>query len=147
MLQRIGAWSTKRKIIVGGLVILGILVVVSAVGTALESEESKAAKVEATAVAVQAKEAEEAKKREAGLHCLSAWDGHHDGFQRLVKRHLNDPDSLEARQTSVGKVGVGVSVYEGRQGQHIIAMDYTAKNPLGGTVRAEAVGYLDSGDV
>ena len=51
MLQRISAWSRKRKIIVGGLVVLGILVVISAIGTALESEESKAAKAEATAVA------------------------------------------------------------------------------------------------
>ena len=51
MLQRIGAWSTKRKIIVGALVVLGILVVINAIGTALESEESRAARAEATAVA------------------------------------------------------------------------------------------------
>ena len=144
MLQRFSGWSRKRKIIVGCLVGVAILLIISAIVSALESEETKAARAEATAVAVQAKEAEEAAKRESGLHCLSEWDGHHDGFQTLVNRQMNDPDSLEARETLIGKVGVGISTYEGRSGKHIIVMDYTAKNPLGGTVRAEAVGYVDS---
>ena len=144
MLERFSAWSKKRKIIVGCLVGIGVLLIVSALVSAFESEETKAARAEATAGAVQAKEAEEAAKRESGLHCLSEWDGHHQGFQRLVKDRLRDPDSLEARNTLVGKVGVAVSTFEGRSGQHIIVLDYTAANAFGGTVRGEAVGYLDS---
>ena len=144
MQHRISGWSRKRKIIVGCLVGIAVLLVVSAIVSAFESEETKAARAEATAVAIQVKESEKAAERESGLHCLSAWDGHHDGFQNLVKQQLNDPDSLEARETLVGKVGVPISTFEGRTGQHIIVMDYTAKNQLGGTVRAEAVGYVNS---
>ena len=144
MLKRISGWSTKRKWVVGCLAGIAVLFVVSAIVSALESEETKAARAEATAVAVQAKEAQEAEKRKSGLHCLSPLDGHHDGFQRLVKQQMNDPDSVEARETLIGKVSVGVSSFGARQGKHVIVMDYTAKNPLDGTVRAQAVGYVDS---
>ena len=43
MLQRTNGWSTKRKIIADELVVLGTLVVISVIGTALKSDESKAA--------------------------------------------------------------------------------------------------------
>lgn len=101
MLERISGWSRKRKIIVGCLVGIVILLVISAIVSGFESEESKAARAEATAVAVQAKEAEEAEKRKSGLHCLSPFDGNHGGLEELVKDNLTDPGSLEVIETTV----------------------------------------------
>ena len=136
MLQRISGWSTKRKVIVGGLVVLGILMVVSAIGTALESEESKAANAEATAVAVQAEEALEAEERKSGMHCLSALDGDHDGLNDLVKDQLTDPGSLETVSTKVSPAD--------DSGKNGLFMDFTAKNAFGGRVRYMARAVMDN---
>ena len=51
MQQRFSGWSRKRKIIVGCIAAFVVLVIISAIGSALESEESKAARAEATRVA------------------------------------------------------------------------------------------------
>ena len=34
--------------------------------------------------------------------CLSPWDGNHNGFERLVRQHLNDPGSMEPHGTGNG---------------------------------------------
>ena len=36
--------------------------------------------------------------------CFSAWDGNHDGFERLVKAGLNDPNSMEVHGTYFGEL-------------------------------------------
>ena len=151
MLQRISGWSTKRKVIAGIAALIAISIIIGAISSVLESEESKQARLDVTVTAEAvkleeqaAKEAEETRNKEQGLHCLSQWNGHHDGLIRLVKRELNDPDSLDARETTIVKVGVGVGIMPAREGQHIILMNFTAKNALGGTVRSDAVGYVDN---
>ena len=136
MLERISGWSRKRKIIVGCLVGIVILLVISAIVSGFESEESKAARAEATAVAVQAKEAEEAEKRKSGLHCLSPFDGNHGGLEELVKDNLTDPGSLEVIETTVSAAN--------ENGKNGLFMDFTAKNALGGRVRYMARAVMDN---
>ena len=52
-------------------------------------------------------EQQEAKAEEErkGFHCLSAWDGNHDGLEGLVRQQLNDPDSMETRETRIAPAG------------------------------------------
>ena len=57
--------------------------------------------------------------RRKGFHCLSPWNGHHDGFERLVRGQLNDPDSLRTDSTAIVPAEEGV---------HIIRMEFGAKN-------------------
>lgn len=81
-------------------------------------------------------EAERAQERENGFHCLSAWDGNHNGLEELVRDVLSDPGSLETVKTSITPVQ--------EDGTHIIFMDFTAKNAFGGRVRNTAMGTVDN---
>ncbi len=75
-----------------------------------------------------------AEERRQGFHCLSAWDGNHDGLETLVKQHLNDPSSMETHQTLISPVV---------DGTHRIKMEFGAANAFGGMVRHVAIGYID----
>jgi len=79
---------------------------------------------------------EQAAKREWGHHCLSAWDGNHDGFETQIRDLLNDPDSMETHKTTTTRLIPGA-------GTHKISMEYSARNAFGGRIRLEAIGYLD----
>lgn len=80
--------------------------------------------------------AAEAEERRKGFHCLSAWDGNHDGLEALVRQHLNDPGSMETYETRIAPVDA--------DGQHVIIMEFGARNAFGGMVRSEAVGTIDN---
>lgn len=69
-----------------------------------------------------------------GLEHLDPWNGESLELNRAVKRHLNDPGSLEVLDTKIGP---------NQSGQHLITMDFTAKNAFGGRVRMRAVGQLN----
>ena len=71
-----------------------------------------------------------------GFHCLSKWDGNHDGFERLVKRQLNDPGSMETFETRITPVDTS--------GKHVVFMDFGARNGFGGMVRSTARGTVDN---
>ena len=71
-----------------------------------------------------------------GFHCLSKWDGHHDGLNELVKARLNDPGSLEPIETGIAPVNANK--------KHAVRMDFTAKNAFGGRVRHLATGWIDN---
>ena len=162
MWRTISGWRTEWKVGIGIVVFIVGVFILAAIADALESEESKAARAyanaqktavaqveaESTALARRAqKEQEEFEKAEelaTGLHCLSAWDGHHNGFKNLVKPQLNDPDSLKARETRIGRVGMDIGVMPGLDGQYVITMNFTAQNSFGGTVRHDAYGYVSS---
>ena len=73
-------------------------------------------------------------ERRKGFHCLSAWDGNHDGIETLVRARLNDPGSMETHRTVIGPVV---------NGQHRIKLDFSAANAFGGMVRSTAIGYVD----
>ena len=77
-----------------------------------------------------------AEERRKGFHCLSSWDGNHNGLEELVRRRLNDPGSMETHETRIGPVD--------SSGRHRIIMDFSAKNAFGGRVRSTATGWVDN---
>lgn len=90
----------------------------------------------------QVEEAEAAKKLAAqveeqrkGFHCLSAWDGSHTTFVRVVEEQLRDPDSFEHIETRITPV---------KDGKHNLIMEYRAKNGFGGYTVGLAVGIVDN---
>ena len=111
--------------IVGGLSILLIVLIIVAVSMDDQSTENKSARA-----------SEEAEEKRKGLHCLSAWDGNHDGFETLVKANLKDPNSMDTYGTRITPVNA--------QGKHTILMDYGARNSFGGMVRGTARGTVDN---
>ena len=70
--------------------------------------------------------------RELAEECFSAWDGNHDGFERLVKAGLNDPNSMEVHGTYFSELD------DLDDGEIRIKMDYSALNAFGGRVRTTA---------
>ena len=81
------------------------------------------------------KNAQKLEEKRKGFHCLSAWDGNHDGFERLVKARLKDPDSMETRQTHISPVNP--------KGEHKIVMSYGARNSFGGMTTGTASGWVN----
>lgn len=81
-------------------------------------------------------DAEAEADRIAGFHCLSAWDGDHEGFEDLVRPNLTDPKSMDTLETRITPID--------EDGRHIIYMDFTADNAFGGTVKYTAAGYVDN---
>ena len=82
-------------------------------------------------------DSEPSEDRLNGFHCLSSWDGNHDGLERLVKPLLNDPNSMETFKTHIGRVS---------NGEHRIIMEFGARNAFGGMVRMTAYGWVDHED-
>ena len=76
----------------------------------------------------------EAKIREYGHQCLSAWDGSHWEAIRILKENLRDPDSFEHMETSTSRVNDA--------GNHRLIMRYRAKNGFGGFAISTATGYF-----
>ena len=70
-----------------------------------------------------------------GFHCLSAWDGNHNGLEALVRDNLNDPGSMETFETRIWPVV---------EGRHRIMMEFGARNIYGGMVRLTATGWIDN---
>ena len=71
-----------------------------------------------------------------GFHCLSQWDGNHEGLEALVRDELNDPGSMKTYSTRITPVD--------ENGYHTIIMDFGANNAFGGMVRNAAVGLVDN---
>lgn len=67
---------------------------------------------------------EEAEKRNAGFHCLSAWDGSHRELVNALKNTLREPDSFEHIDTRITPVS--------DEGYHVLMMNYRARNGFGG---------------
>lgn len=74
--------------------------------------------------------------RRKGFHCLSQWDGNHDGLESLVRDQLNDPGSLKTYETRIGRVA--------QENRHRIEMDLGATNLFGAMVRLTAYGWVDN---
>lgn len=92
-------------------------------------EGQRMPEVAATAVA-------EAEERRKGFHCLSPWDGNHDGLEALIRDNLNDPGSMDTIRTRITPVG--------EDGHHTVALEFTALNALGGRVRLTAYGQVNN---
>ena len=85
--------------------------------------------VAATAVA-------EAAERRKGFHCLSPWDGNHDGLEALIRDNLNDPGSMDTVVTRITPVD--------EDGYHTVALEFTAENAFGGRVRLTGYGLVNN---
>lgn len=77
-----------------------------------------------------------AEERRKGFHCLSSFDGNHNGLERLVRGRLNDPNSLETVRTLISPVNDA--------NKHRVRMEFTATNAFGGRVRNIAIGLIDN---
>lgn len=95
----------------------------------LTVEGQRMSEAAATAVA-------EAEERRKGFHCLSPWDGNHDGLEALIRDNLNDPGSMDTIQTRITPVD--------EDGHHTVALEFTALNALGGRVRLTAYGQVNN---
>lgn len=81
------------------------------------------------------RESEDEAFRRRGFHCLSAWDGNHDGLEALIRDQLNDPGSMETHNTFIAPLD--------ETGFHAIRLEFSAKNAFGGRVRHTAWGFID----
>ena len=128
---------TKRRVLIGIGVGVLLLMVITAIYNMTPSgkEAARVAEEERQAIAAT-KTAGEVEKRRSGLHCLSEWDGNHDGLELLVKRDLKDPDSMKTAATVIGQVT--------QKGYHTIIMDFRSRNSFGGMVMGQAKGLVDS---
>jgi uncharacterized lipoprotein NlpE involved in copper resistance len=84
-----------------------------------DSKEVKAQK----AAEIAAQKAEDQRR---GFHCLSSWDGSHRATVNYIKENLRDPDSYQHIKTSITPAD--------KEGNHILIMQYRAKNGFGGYV-------------
>ncbi len=77
--------------------------------------------------------------RQRGWHCLSRWDGQHDGLIERVKHQMHDPGSFEEESTITYRNGE----FGGIEGTHLIVMSFRGKNAFGATVLNNADGLID----
>ena len=78
----------------------------------------------------------EAEERRKGFHCLSPWDGNHDGLEALIRDNLNDPGSMDTVETRITPVD--------EDGNHTVALEFTALNAFGGRVRLTGYGMVEN---
>ena len=136
--------TTKRRLIgiVIGMLLIGALVSVAGgdedpaaeAEEARQTEAAEAAERRAEAEERRAENAEKAEERRKGFHCLSEWDGNHDGLEALIRERLNDPGSMETIKTRIAPADA--------QGDHRIQLEFTAENAFGGRVRSIAYGWV-----
>ena len=118
----------KQKKVWIPLAVISVLVVIgiaSAVGGGSESEPTTSAQSE-----------DERENERKGFHCLSEWDGNHEGLEALIRDNLNDPGSMDTLETRITPVN--------EDGLHGVSLEFTAKNAFGGNVRHEATGFVDN---
>ena len=146
-------WKTLKQSVKWACIVFGALIVLGMFLPDLDPEfvqererEREAAAAErerereAAAAAEREREREaaaaEAENERKGFHCLSSWDGDHNGLERLVRARLNDPDSMDTLGTYIAPVNDA--------GKHPVRMEFTATNAFGGRVRNNAIGLIDN---
>lgn len=128
-----GLFATrKRKLIAAGIVVAVIIAVGSAVGTGGSGVDTEVDSPAPTPTV----DAEEAEDRRKGFHCLDPWDGNYDQLEKLIRAELHDPGSMETHVTRITPVNE-------EYGQHVVSLDFSASNLLGGMARHEALGLAD----
>ena len=127
----------KILIIVGSLILMRIVCIPFTSDAEPDRSRRQVVQTSATSTPTVNKSATaraQAEEKRKGFHCLSWWDGNHDAFERLVKKRLNDPDSMQTFETRVTPV---------KDGKHEIIMEFGARNAFGGMVRSFAFGTYD----
>ena len=71
-----------------------------------------------------------------GFHCLSPWDGNHDGLEALIRDEIRDPNSMETIETRITPVNAN--------GNHTVSLTFRSRNGFGGMVRSTAFGTVDN---
>lgn len=104
---------------------------------AAAERSQKEAKAEEQRQAIIASEAAQKKAAEqaSGLHCLSSWDGSNRSMVSEVEGRLRDPDSFKHYETRIGKID--------KKGEHLLIMEYGARNGFGGMNRQVAMGVVN----
>ena len=115
---------------------IGCVLAILLIGGLIWAMQSCSAEPEKTAQELEL-EAEEAERRRfAGLHCLSGWDGSNADLVRRVKLTLRDPDSFEHAKTIIRELNP--------DGEHPIIMRYRARNGFGGITIGYARGVVSN---
>ncbi|KFL28882.1 hypothetical protein JP74_00495 [Devosia sp. 17-2-E-8] len=78
----------------------------------------------AVSFALRPSDSDLAEEKQAGFHCLSAWNGSHQALVDEIKGELREPNSFEHISTEVTKIKP--------DGTHGLIMKYRARNGLGG---------------
>ena len=89
-----------------------------------KSDAEKQVEAQAKAAKAQADAIQQVEDTRKGFHCLSGWNGSHNGVERYVKANLRDPDSYNHIETRITPVN--------DKGEHVLVMKYRAKNGFGG---------------
>ena len=100
---------------------------------AAAGEARRVAKEKARKAALAKAAADE--KAKSGFDCLSTWNGSSRSFVTAVKAQLRDPDSFKHYETRITP--------RNAKGNHLIFMDYGARNGFGGMNRQTATGVVD----
>jgi hypothetical protein len=109
-----------------------VIAVLALIGTCIVAVGGLTGTPELSDAEIANKAAEERK----GFHCLSPWDGNHDGLEILIKAQLKDPDSMETIETLITPVDAS--------GNHTIGLKYRARNGFGGMAVGQAFGSVDN---
>lgn len=88
-----------------------------------------------TEAEVEAEEAIIKVQREAGLHCLSGWDGNYDALEDLVRTQLFAPGSMDTVDTVIAPAN--------EDGKHPVTMVFMATDVYENTVLLTAFGLAD----
>ena len=122
-------------IVLGVFVVLGIIGAIVGGGDSSTSRPTPTPRPTSTPAPSPTPTVYEDSDNYKGFHCLSAWDGNHDGLEALVRDTLNDPGSMETFETRITP---------NNNGKHVIRMEFGAKNAFGGVVRHTALGEVDN---
>lgn len=115
---------------IAGVLVGVVLVLVVLISMIPESEATRDKRMAKEAEAA----AEDAEDRRKGFHCLTV-RGRHRDMERFIKERLKDPGSYEYISTSIAPVDEGA--------EHVIFVNYRARNSFGGMVIGQAGGFVD----
>ena len=120
------------KLVIGVGLVAGIAFIIYAAASISNPSSGSSSRTDTRAT----RAATELEDRRKGFHCLSKWGGHHDGLEALVRDRLNDPGSMRTYKTLIAPAN--------DIGEHLVAMDFGARNQLGGMERYTASAYVNN---
>ena len=116
-----------------GNAILGCLVIIIAIVAIIVA---CAVSISGSSESSDSSGSEDAEDKRKGFHCLSPWDGNHNGLEALIRAELKDPNSMETIETRITPVDAN--------GSHRVILEYRARNSFGGMAQGVALGSVDN---
>ncbi len=123
--------------VMGGLILIAALSIGATAEECEDTSSSRSSRPTTSPTKPPQLSTEEREEKRKGFHCLSKWDGNHDGLEALVRMQMNDPGSMKTYVTRITPVS------EFQQGNHYVEMDFGGKNAFGGMVRHTAHAWVD----